>query len=212
MTSFFPTSQTIEVNPKVDLLAYQCGDSILQLASLLPGSTFALHQHVESQMGLIVSGLLEMNVDGTKEVMKPLQQVYFADSNVPHGAINPFLETAWVIDVKYIHNASTASKAHPAMFKMTPHADDQSTNLDISSVSTDWFEVMMTMIPPNQDISDQSIDNDLMGVVLDGVLTVSVGTEKRELQHGGVYYVPSHTESGVFNSSNKAVKLIKISV
>lgn len=209
MTQYFPNSQVIEVNPKVELLAYQCGEMILQLAYLLPESTFALHQHIESQMGLLVSGRLEMNVDGEEEVMEPLQQVYFADSNVPHGAINPFPETAFVIDVKYVHHHPTSLGASPTMFKIAPDLG-QPTNLKPQSVSTDWFDVLITTIPPGYKLHSQRSVNEQMGVVLDGDLTVSVGTEEKRLQHGDVYYVPQHTESRICSSSNTSVRLIKI--
>lgn len=208
MSRFFPIAHNIRVNPNVELLAFHCGDAVFQLAHLAPGATFELHHHPESQMGMVLSGQLEMNINGTKEILAPLQHIYLADSHVPHGSINPFVETAVAFDVKKIAPSSFL-KPDEAIFRLTPTID-QATNFPSQSACAPWFEVIITQIPAAEKILIQCSVNEQIGMLLNGQLVLGVGKEQQQLHPQEVYYVPDGTGYEVYNPSMETVTLIKI--
>ncbi|CAD5966535.1 hypothetical protein PCC9214_03529 [Planktothrix tepida] len=209
MSKFFPVCENIKINSKVELLAFKCGDIILQLASLDPGSTFELHHHPESQMGMVIAGRLEMNINGTKEILEPLQHVYAADSHIPHGSVNLFAETALAFDVKRITNSLPSLTANKAFFKVTP-TKDEATNFPCKSALASWFEIIISQIPPQGKIPTQQSTCEQMGIIYNGHLMMSVEKEQRQLKYGEIYYAPPNVVYEGYNPSNEEVTLIKI--
>ncbi|MHA1753340.1 MAG: cupin domain-containing protein [Candidatus Helarchaeota archaeon] len=63
---------------------------------LLKGANLPVHSHPHEQMGFIISGKLEFNVNGKSEILNPGDS-YLVKSNIEHGA--KVLETAVVIDI-----------------------------------------------------------------------------------------------------------------
>ncbi|MBN3895416.1 MAG: cupin domain-containing protein [Nostoc sp. NOS(2021)] len=206
MSKFFPQPKTININSNVELIAFQCQDTVVQLVSIPPGATFELHRHPESQIGMQISGRLEININGTKEVLEPLQQVYVAGYNVLHGSINPFSETALAFDVKRITNSEEGEEA---ILKLSP-TQDEVTGFDCQSVVGSWFEIIITQIPPKGIIPIRQSASETMGLILNGKLTIAVEEEQQQLEYGSVYYAPADALYGGYNYSEEAVSLIEI--
>ncbi|MHC5821662.1 MAG: cupin domain-containing protein [Nostoc sp.] len=194
------------MNSDVELIAFQCQDTVVQLASIPPGATFELHRHPESQIGMQIAGRLEININGTKEILEPLQQVYVAGSNVLHGSINPFSETALAFDVKRITNSEESEEA---ILKVSP-TQDEVTDFDCNSVVGSWFEINITQIPPKGIIPIRQSANETMGIILNNQLTIAVEEQQQQLEYGSVYYAPANVLYGGYNSSDKTVSLIEI--
>lgn len=209
MSKFFPTPKITKIGSNVELIAYECQDTLVQLVYLAPGANFALHEHLESQMGMIISGRLEMNVNGTKEIIEPLQQAYIANAYVPHGSVNIFPETAIVFDVKRIVNSLPSEKADEVFLKVSPKKDEI-TGLPCQSIVASWFEIVITEIPPGGIIPIQQSASEQMGIILNGQLMMSVEYEQQRLEYGSIYYAPVNVFCGGYNSSDEAVTLIKI--
>ena len=53
---------------------------------LAPNAEAPLHQHVNEQAGIVISGALQMEVDGETRTLLP-GEIYLAPSNVPHRAV-----------------------------------------------------------------------------------------------------------------------------
>ena len=206
MSKYFPQPKTIKINSDVELIAFQCQDTVVQLASIPPGATFELHRHPESQIGMQIAGRLEMNINGTKEIIEPLGQVYVAGSNVLHGSINPFSETALAFDVKRITNSE---EAEAAILKVIS-TQDEVTGLDCRSVVGSWFEIIISQIPPKGIIPIRQSANEIMGIILNGKLTIAVEEQQQQLEYGSVYYAPANILYGGYNSSDETVSLIEI--
>ncbi|MFN5895358.1 MAG: cupin domain-containing protein, partial [Dolichospermum sp.] len=102
MSTFFPVPQTIKPRPDLELTLFRCQEIVIQLANILPGAIFEPHQHPESQMGMLFSGSVEINVDEKKAILDPFQQVYIAGSNVPHGSTILSQETVLGVEIKYL--------------------------------------------------------------------------------------------------------------
>ncbi|MHC0065905.1 cupin domain-containing protein [Nostoc sp. UIC 10890] len=209
MSKFFPTPKITKIGSDVELIAFECQDTLVQLVYLAPGANFALHEHLESQMGMIISGRLEMNVNGTKEIIEPLQQAYIANAYVPHGSVNIFPETAIVFDVKRIVNSLPSEKADEVFLKVSPKKDEI-TGLPCQSIVASWFEIVITEIPPGGIIPIQQSASEQMGIILNGQLMMSVEDEQQRLEYGSIYYAPVNVFCGGYNSSDEAVTLIKI--
>ncbi|WP_193197375.1 cupin domain-containing protein [Nostoc sp. MG11] len=207
MSKFFPTPKNTKINSDVELIAYECQDTLVQLVYLAPGANFALHEHLESQMGMIISGRLQMNVNGIKEIIEPLQQAYIANAYVPHGSVNVFPETTLVFDVKRIINSS--EKADEVFLKVSPTKDDI-TGFLCQSIVASWFEIAITEIPPGGIIPMHQSASEQMGIILNGQLLMSVGEEQQQLAYGNIYYAPSDVFCGGYNSSDEVVSLVKI--
>jgi quercetin dioxygenase-like cupin family protein len=206
MSKYFPQPKTIKVNSDVELIAFQCQDTVVQLASIPPGATFELHRHPESQIGMQIAGRLEFNLNGTKEILEPFGQVYVAGSNVLHGSKNPFSETALAFDVKRITNSEEAEEA---ILKVTANQDEV-TGFDCQSVVGSWFEIIITKIPPKGIIPIRQSASERMGIVLNEKLTIAVAEQQQQLEYGSVYYAPANVFYGGYNSSDETVSLIEI--
>ncbi|WP_392535298.1 cupin domain-containing protein [Nostoc sp. C117] len=209
MSKFFPTPKITKLDSDVELIAYECQDTLVQLVYLPPGANFPLHEHLESQMGMIISGRLEMNVNGTKEIIEPLQQAYIANAYVPHGSVNIFPETAIVFDVKRIVTSLASEKTDEVFLKVSPKKDEI-TGLPCQSIVASWFEIVITEIPPGGVIPMQQSTSEQMGIILNGQLMMSVEDEQQRLEYGSIYYAPVDMFCGGYNSSNETVSLIKI--
>ncbi|MCW5314103.1 cupin domain-containing protein [Nostoc sp. KVJ3] len=209
MSKFFPPPTTTKIHSDVELIAYECQDTLVQLVYLPPGANFPLHEHLESQMGMIISGRLEMNVNGTKEIIEPLQQAYIANAYVPHGSVNIFSETAIVFDVKRIVNTLPSAKPDEVFLKVSPRKDEI-TGFSCRSVVASWFEIAITEIPPGGIIPIQQSAREEMGIILNGKLIMTVENEQQPLAYGSIYYVPTDVIYGGYNSSDETVSLVKI--
>jgi bacilysin biosynthesis protein BacB len=209
MSKYFPTPKFTQLNSDVELIAFDCQDTLVQLVYLAPGATFPLHQHLESQMGMIISGRLEMNVNGIKEIIEPLQQAYIANAYVPHGSVNIFPETALVFDVKRTINSLPSAKTDAVFLNVTPKKDE-TTGLVCEYVVASWFEILMIKIPPRGVIPINKANKEQMGIILNGQLIMTVEEEQQIIEYGRIYYAPNNVFCGGYNSSNETVNLVKI--
>lgn len=209
MSKFFPTPKSTQLNSDVELIAFSCQDTLVQLVYLAPGATFPLHQHLESQMGMIISGRLEMNVNGTKEIIEPLQQAYIANAYVPHGSVNIFPETALVFDVKRIITSLPSEKTDEVFLKVSSKKDEM-TGFPCQFVVASWFEIVITKIPPGGIIPMHQSASEKMGIILNGQLMMTVGDEQQQLEYGSIYYAPGDVFYGGYNVSDEAVSLVEI--
>lgn len=210
MSKFFPNPKTTKINSDVELIAFQCQDTVVQLASVAPGATFELHQHPESQIGMQIAGRLEININGTKEILEPLQQVYVAGSNVLHGSVNPFPETALGFDVKRMTTSDLSSgQAEEAILKVSP-TKNEATGFCCQSVVGSWFEIVITQIAPGGKIPIHQSKSEQMGILLNGQFMMTVGEQQQQLEYGKVYYAPADVLYGGYNPSTEAVSLIEI--
>ncbi|HCQ21800.1 MAG: hypothetical protein AN481_08715 [Aphanizomenon flos-aquae LD13] len=205
MSKFFPSHQNIKVS-NIDIVAFQCQDIVFQFAYIAPRACFPLHQHPESQMGMVISGNLEMNVNGKKEILKPLQQVYSAGSEVPHGSVNYSDESIFCFDVKGLTNLSTDE----AVFIDLKPTSDQITNFPSHIAVGSWFTTIITQIPPGEKTSNQQSDSEEIGVIIDGKMMVNIGGEQQEIKRGEIYYAPADVIHSGYNSASETVTLIKI--
>ncbi|UKO95754.1 cupin domain-containing protein [Nostoc sp. UHCC 0870] len=209
MSKFFPNPKTTQLNSDVELIAFDCQDTLVQLVYLAPGANFALHQHLESQMGMIISGRLEMNVNGIKEIIEPLQQAYIANAYVPHGSVNIFPETALVFDVKRTITSLSSPKTDEVFLKVSPK-NDEITGLPCQFLVASWFEIIIMKIPPRGIIPRHQSNSEQMGIILNGQLTMTVGDEQQQLEYGSIYYAPANVFCGGYNSSDETVSLVEI--
>jgi bacilysin biosynthesis protein BacB len=205
MSKFFPSHQNIKVS-NIDIVAFQCQDIVFQFAYIAPRACFPLHQHPESQMGMVISGNLEMNVNGKKEILKPLQQVYSAGSEVPHGSVNYSDESIFCFDVKGLTNLSTDE----AVFIDLKPTSDQITNFPSHIAVGSWFTTIITQIPPGEKTSNQQSDSEEIGVIIDGKMMINIGGEQQEIKRGQIYYAPADVIHSGYNSASETVTLIKI--
>ena len=205
MSKFLPSHQNIKVS-NIDIVAFQCQDIVFQFAYIAPGACFPLHQHPESQMGMVISGNLEMNVNGKKEILKPLQQVYSAGSEVPHGSVNYSDESIFCFDVKGLTNLSTDE----AVFIDLKPTSDQITNFPSHIAVGSWFTTIITQSPPGEKTSNQQSDSEEIGVIIDGKMMINIGGEQQEIKRGQIYYAPADVIHSGYNSASETVTLIKI--
>jgi bacilysin biosynthesis protein BacB len=209
MPTFFPEGKTININGEVELLAFQCQDTVVQLAAIAPGAIFPLHQHTESQIGMIFNGNLEMNLNGNKTIIQPLDHLYVAGANVLHGSANLLPETILGFDVKRIINPPRQGEDKPTILRVTP-TENHATGLPCQSVTGSWFEIMITQIPPGKTIPKHQSSCQKMGIILNGKLDVYVGGEEQQLAYGNIYYAPPEIPHEISNFTDETVSLLDI--
>lgn len=59
---------------------------LISRVTLEPNAEAPLHNHVNEQAGIVISGSLTMEVDGVSRTLLP-GEMYLAPSNVPHRAV-----------------------------------------------------------------------------------------------------------------------------
>ncbi len=205
MSKNFPQSQRIKIGSDIELLAFQCQDTVFQFAYIAPGASLKLHQHPESQIGMVISGKMEMNINGHKEVLKPLQQVYAVGANVPHGAVNCCGETIFSLDVKRLVNSSVSEE----ILNLSP-TKDTATDLTYQAATGSWFETAIAQIPTGVKIKSQQSESEEIGIVLYGEMLITVGNEQQEVKTGEVYYSPANIVNEGYNLTTEEVTLIRI--
>ncbi len=206
---FFPEPKIINVNNQVELLAFQCEDTVIQLAEIAPKATFPLHHHLERQMGMIFNGNLEMNIDSKKTIIKPLDHVYVTDANTPHGSENLLEETIFGFDVKRIIPNTLSSENESTILRVQPDQNRQ-WGLSCNSIEGSWFEIMISQIPPQKTMPPQLASLSTMGIIVKGCLGVEVGDEYQKLNYGKIYYIPQQTSYQISNLTDDTVCLIEI--
>jgi hypothetical protein len=102
MSEFFPIPDPLKLNPHVELEVFQCQDTIFQLYVIAPNAKLESHQHPESQIGMVFSAELELYIKDLIKPLRPLQDVYIADGNIPHGAFNPLSSFIYICYCIYI--------------------------------------------------------------------------------------------------------------
>jgi len=209
MSRFFPQPQTIKLNEDVELSIFQCQDTVFQLSSIAPGACFELHQHPESQLGMILSGCLEININGSKKMLETLQEFYIAGANIPHGAVNHSPEKAVGLDVKRITNCLASGNIDEVIFKLSP-TKDEFTDFPCRSAVGYWCETVITQIPPGGKIPNHESAIEQIGLVVNGQLVMTVGEEQQQLQDGEIYYAPTNVIHGGYNPTKEEATLIKV--
>ena len=211
MTIFFPEPKTSHV-AQVELTAFQCGDTVVQLAAVAPHAEFPLHHHPDCPMGMLLTGELDMTVGGTTERLIPFESLYAAGSDVSHGSQNPLAETVQCFDVKRLVplNSGGGTVASPIY---GGHAfKDQETGLSGMHFSGEWFEVIVTEIPPGEKLPPRRSPHAHMGIVCTGQLTMEVETQEQTLEYGRIYYAPPQMLHTGYNDGGETVKLVEIQI
>jgi bacilysin biosynthesis protein BacB len=206
---FFPEPQIINVNNQVELLAFQCEDTVIQLAEIAPKATFPLHHHLECQMGMIFNGNLQMNIDDNKTIIEPLDHVYVTGTNINHGSENLLEQTILGFDVKRVIPNHLSGVNDSLILQVQPEQNSR-LGLPCQSAQSSWFEIMITQIPPQKTMPKQTAFLRTMGIIVKGGLGVQVDTEYQELTDERIYYVPQQTSYQISNLTEDTVCLIEI--
>lgn len=204
MSQFFPNYELVQLGSGIELKVFNCQDTIFQFASVEPNAQLESHQHRESQLGMILNGSLVMDLNGNKTLMQPLSHVYVAESNLLHGASNPFPQMTTVFDIKRITDDSETS-----ILKLLPD-EDTITNLPCQSVTGTWFKISMIKIPAGCPIPSHQSEQGEIGFILNGELQITIENEEQYLNQGQIYYAPSQVLHQGNNLSNQEIYLIKI--
>lgn len=206
MSEFFPISKPLQLNPHVGLEVFQCQDTIFQFSVVAPNAKLESHQHPESQIGMVLSGELELYIKDMIKPLKPLQDVHVADANIPHGFVNPLSEAMIGFDLKRI---TSSLPSQDVVLTMSSNPD-KITDLPGQSVTGSWFEMFMIEIPPGYSIPQHQCEQEEIGFILNGQLETTIENEEHCLESGEIYYAPSKVLKKGYNSSNQSITLIKI--
>ncbi len=206
MSEFFPIPDPLKLNPHVELEVFQCQNTIFQLSAVAPNAKLESHQHPESQIGMVLSGELELYIKDLIKPLRPLQDVYIADGNIPHGAFNPLSEPMIGFDLKRI---TSALPSEDVLLTLSNN-QDKITHLPCQSVKGSWFEIVMMKIPSGYSIPPHQGEQEEIGFILNGKLEISIENEGQFLEYGQIYYAPSKVLKKGYNSSKQDINLIKI--
>ena len=206
MSEFFPIPKTIKLNPHVELEVFQCQNTIFQLSAVAPNAKLESHQHPESQIGMVLSGELELYIKDVIKPLRALQDIHVADANVSHGFVNPLSEAMIGFDLKRI----TSSLPSEDVVLTLSNNQDKITHLPCQSVKGSWFEIVMMKIPSSYSIPPHQGQQEEIGFILNGQLEIFIENEEQCLEYGQIYYTPSRVLKKGYNSSNQDINLIKI--
>ena len=91
------TRQCDVVSPGVARKILACGGGLMMVqVSFDKGAVGAVHTHPHQQVSYVLSGAFELEMDGTKEVVRA-GDTFYVPSAVPHGVVA--LEPSVILDV-----------------------------------------------------------------------------------------------------------------
>lgn len=211
MSIFFPEPQTIKIHSDLELTVFQCQEIVIQLASISPGAIFEPHQHPESQMGMIFTGCVEINVDGKKAILEPFQQAYVAATNIPHGSIILSQETVLGIEMKYLIRSQLDEHIDEPILSLQPTID-KTTGFACKFGACSWFQIAILEIPANEKLPRFTSTKEEIGIILNEQIMMKVGEEEKLLEYGSIYYAPPGVSHSGYSTSDQTVSLIKVSL
>lgn len=211
MSVFFPEPQTIKIRSDLELTLFQCQEIVIQLANISPGAIFEPHQHPESQMGMIFNGCVEINVDGKKAILEPFQQVYVAAANIPHGSVILSEEPILGVEIKYLIKSQLNEHIDEPILNLEPTID-KTTGFPCKFGACSWFQIAILEIPPNEKLPRCASSTEEIGIILNEQIMMKVGEEEKLLEYGTIYHAPAGVYHSGYNTSDKSISLIKVSL
>lgn len=211
MSIFFPDPQTIKPRSDLELTLFPCQEIVIQLANISPGAIFEPHQHPESQMGMLFSGSVEIDVDGKKAILEPFQQVYVAGTNVPHGSVILSQETVLGFEMKYLIESQLDKHIDEPIISLQPTID-KTTGFPCKFGACSWFQIAILEIPANEKLPICTTNTEEIGIILNEQIIIKVGEEEKLLEYGSIYYAPPGVSHSGYSTSDKAISLIKVSL
>ena len=211
MSTFFPEPQTIKFRSDLELTVFQCKEIVIQLAEIMPGAIFEPHQHPESQMGMIFSGCVEINVNGAKSILEPFQQVYVAGTNIPHGSVILSQETVLGVEMKYLIKSQSDEHIDEPVLSLQPTID-KTTGFRCKFGACSWFQIAILEIPAKEKLTRCTTTTEEIGIILNEQMMMKVGEEEKLIEYGSIYYAPVGVSHSGYSTSDKTVSLIKVSL
>lgn len=81
----FETRKEKELLPGVIIKTFWGKEMLASLVNLEPNTMIPLHSHVHEQIGTIISGEIELTIDGEARLLKP-GDTYIVPGNIEHSA------------------------------------------------------------------------------------------------------------------------------
>lgn len=212
MSIFFPEPQLLKFRPDLELTLFQCHEIVIQLAEISPGAIFEPHQHPESQMGMIFSGCVEINVNGAKSILEPLKQVYVAPTNIPHGSVILSQETVLGVEMKYLIKSQLNEHHIDEPILNLESSIDKTTGFPCKFGACSWFKIAILEIPANEKLPRCTTNTEEIGIILNEKIMMKVGEEEKLLEYGRIYYAPAGVDHSGYNTSDQTISLIKVSL
>jgi unsaturated pyranuronate lyase len=99
MINFYKNTKPVSVLPGLKRRTLAQGQSLMMCEFTFDAQVeVPIHSHPHEQVGYLVEGRVEMNIDGKKnELVKG--DSYYAPSNIPHGVVT--LEPSVIMDTFY---------------------------------------------------------------------------------------------------------------
>lgn len=82
---YFPKSELIVWENGIKQYRTKRDHTEVLISYIPPGVEVEAHNHKEVQIGMVISGEFLMRVGNKERIMKPLELVYIAPSNILHG-------------------------------------------------------------------------------------------------------------------------------
>ncbi len=211
MSIFFPVPRTIKTRSDLELTVFQCQEIVIQLAEIMPGAIFEPHQHPESQMGMLFSGCVEINVNGKKAILEPFQQVYVAGTNIPHGSVILSEETVLGFEMKYLIGSQLDDHIDEPILSLQPTID-KTTGFPCKFGACSWFQIAILEIPANEQLPKCTTTTEEIGIILNEQIMMKVGESEKLLEYGSIYYAPAGVSHSGYSTSDKTISLIRVSL
>jgi bacilysin biosynthesis protein BacB len=214
MSTFFPVPQTIKPRPDLELTLFRCQEIVIQLANILPGAIFEPHQHPESQMGMLFSGSVEINVNDQKAILEPFQQAYIAGSNIPHGSTILSQENVLGFEMKYLIGSQSDKSDQvidEPILTFQPTID-KTTGFPCKFGACSWFQIAVLEIPAHAKLPIYTSTKEEIGIIVNEQMMMKVGEEEKLLGYGSIYYAPPGVSHSGYNTSDQTFSLVKVSL
>ena len=214
MSTFFPVSQTIKPRSDLELTLFHCQEIVIQLTNILPGAIFEPHQHPESQMGMLFSGSVEINVNDQKAILEPFQQAYIAGSNIPDGSRILSQENVLGFEMKYLIGSQSDKSDQvidEPILTFQPTID-KTTGFSCKFGACSWFQIAVLEIPAHAKLPIYTSTKEEIGIIVNEQMMMKVGEEEKLLGYGSIYYAPPGVSHSGYNTSDQTISLVKVSL
>lgn len=211
MSKYFPAGVATGISRRARVRRFVVSPTtVVSLTRISPDCRLETHTHPEAQLGMAIMGHLELWLDEGVWKLDALEQVYALHPQRPHGIQNGSLvEEAVGLEVVRLHEGETCAPDSPELLALSPERR-KFEGLRTRHAAADWFEVMVSRIPPGAAVPAHRHKNEQIGVAVSGRYLMQVGGEEREMQEGDIYVAPPdilHSASNPFTEEACSVNI-----
>jgi 3-[(4R)-4-hydroxycyclohexa-1,5-dien-1-yl]-2-oxopropanoate isomerase len=201
----FPEADETVDEDGIRTRSYRRGGTEVKVSRIPPGARIPRHAHPEAQLGLLVSGRLDVVVGDVRKEMRARRDCYVAPPDVPHAAVNASDDEVVALDLKRLVPGERYTAPDDFFFRSIHDADEV-------SFRHDWLDLTLVALPPGEGMPAHDHAHELVGICIDGAYMATVGDQTRSMTAGDVHISLAGERHGATNPHGSPAAFVRVSL